>query len=78
MSRPAPSRLSTHSIMANFGFGGLTIHRKGVSIVIPREQMTREGNIKKAIAKRTDELTRENIEFLESRGVQVFTGGIGK
>ena len=71
------SRKSLHSIMANSGFfNGVTIHTaQGATIVIPQEQIEPNGCIKKHIFARTKELTRENAEYLEKKGVRVFVGG---
>jgi hypothetical protein len=75
MARIAPSRRSLYGIMANHGFGGLTIHTKqGVTIEIPPEQITRKGEIKKHILAHTKELTRENAEYLETKGVKIYVG----
>lgn len=77
MARIAPSRKSVHGIMANHGFGTLTIYKKcGVTIHIPQEQITREGKVKKNILPFTKELTRENAEYLESKGVRIFVGRV--
>lgn len=74
-AKVAPSRLSMHTVMANSGFGALTIHKaEGVTIVIPQEHIRKDGHIKKHILKHTQELTRENVERLESKGVRVFIG----
>ncbi|MCY7866076.1 hypothetical protein [Bacillus atrophaeus] len=69
-----PSRLSTHTIMSNPGFGALTVHTGQVMINVPQNHINRDGSIKRSIMKHAQELTRENIEYLESKGVLVFTG----
>ena len=75
MSRPCPSRLSTHSIMANSGFGALTIHTpEGVVIEIPQKHIRKDGCIKKHVLKHAQELTRENVEILKSKGVNLYVG----
>jgi hypothetical protein len=69
------SRKSTHSVMAHSGFGDLTIHTpEGVTLNIPQEQITAEGNIKRHVLVRSQELTRENCEYLESKGIRLFVG----
>lgn len=74
-AKVAPSRLSMHTVMANSGFGTLKIHKpEGVTIVIPKNHLTADGRVKKHILKHTQELTRENIEILESKGVRVYVG----
>lgn len=79
MSKPCPSRMSMHSVMANSGFGTLTIHTaQGVTINIPQEQIRKDGHIKRGVLKHAQELTRENVEYLESKGVQLFVGGKGE
>lgn len=73
-AKVAPSRKSTHSIMANSGFGSLTIHKpEGITIVIPKNHITTDGRVKKNISDKLNELTRENIEILESKGIKVHT-----
>lgn len=73
----APSRKSTHSVMAHHGFGEMTIYRPdGAIIVLPQNQISKTtGRPRKAIQGKLEELTRENIAFLESKGVQLFVGG---
>lgn len=73
----APSRKSTHSVMAHHGFGEMTVHRPdGVIIVIPQNQIAKTtGRPRKAIQRKMEELTRENIEMLESKGIKLFVGG---
>lgn len=74
-ARVAPSRLSTHSIMSNSGFGSLKINTpEGVTIEIPQKHITADGRIKKNILKHAQELTRENVEILESKGVRLYVG----
>lgn len=73
-AKVAPSRKSTHSIMANSGFGKLTIHKpEGVTVVIPQEHIRKDGRIKKNVSKLLSELTKENIETLELKGVKIHT-----
>jgi len=75
MARITPSRKSMHGIMKNSGFGDLTIYTPdGVIVKIPKEHITKEGYIKNNIAKYCQVLTRENVEHLESKGVQIFVG----
>ena len=73
----APSRNSTHSVMAHHGFGEMTIYRPdGAIIVIPQNQISKTtGRPRKAIQGKLKELTRENIALLESKGIQLFIGG---
>ena len=70
-------RNSMHSVMAHTGFGELKICRpNGVTIIVPQNQIDKAtGNPKKKIAGRLNELTRENIEMLESEGIKLFVGG---
>ncbi len=71
------SRKSMHSVMAHSGFGGITIYRPdGAIIVIPQNQISKTtGRPRKVIQSKLEELTRENIALLESKGVQLFVGG---
>lgn len=79
MSRPCPSRLSTHSVMSNSGFGDLTIHTSdGTMISIPKEHIKKDGSIKQHIFKRTQVFTRENCEYLESKGIKILIGNRGE
>ena len=75
--RIAPGKKSTHSIMAHGGFGEMTIYRPdGAVIVIPQNQIAKTtGRPRKAIQRKLEELTRENIEMLESKGIKLFVGG---
>ena len=75
--RIAPGKKSTHSIMAHGGFGKMIIYRPdGAIIVIPQNQIAKTtGRPRKAIQRKLEELTRENIALLESKGVQLFVGG---
>lgn len=74
----APSRKYMGSVMANGGFkDGITIHTAtGITIEIPQEQITRDGHIRKHILARTKEMTRENAEYLATKNVKVYVGGI--
>lgn len=72
-------RTSMHSIMANSGFGALTIHRRdGAVIVVPQEQITKVGgHVKKAIHHKLWNFTPERIDSLEKRGVELYAGKVG-
>ena len=48
---------------------------QGVTIVVPPEQLEKDGTIRKQIVARTKELTRQNAEFLAKKNVRVFVGG---
>lgn len=67
------SRKSTHSIMCNTGFSELKIKRYGIEIVVPKDLITREGNLKFNIKDmiKKNELTKENIEKLIAKGCDV-------
>lgn len=72
-AKVAPSRLSMHTVMANSGFGALKIHKpEGVTIVIPKSHLTKDGRVKKFISDKLNELTKENIVALEKRGVKIY------
>ena len=69
------SRKSTHQVMANSGFGDLTIHTaQGVTLNIPQSQITATGEIKRSVLEHAQELTRENCEYLENKGIRIFVG----
>jgi len=70
-------RCDKHSIMANSGFGALTIHRKdGSVIVVPQNQITKAGGlVKKVIRHKLWNFTPERINLLEKRGVKLFVEG---
>lgn len=72
------TRSSLHSIMANSGFGAMTIFRKdGAVIEVPANQIAKNsGRVKTAVRKDMDELTREKIESLEKRGVKLYVGKV--
>lgn len=75
MSRPCSSRKNMHSVMSNSGFGTLTIHTpEGVTIVVPQKHITKTGHVKKNIMVHAQTLTRENAEYLESKGIRLFVG----
>lgn len=75
----ALSRHYTHQIMARSGFGTIRIHRaSGVTIEIGQENITKDGSIRKDVERYLDDLTRENIEQLETKGVRVYVGGVEK
>lgn len=53
------SRKSTESVMANSGFGNVTIIRNGVTIDIPENWMFSTGQIKKCYMQRINNMFAE-------------------
>jgi hypothetical protein len=63
-------------VMANTGFGDLVIHKPGVTIIVPQRCLntSTESVIKKSFQARLEELTKENANWLEERGVRIVVG----
>ena len=55
------SRKSTHSIMNNQGFEGVTIIKDGTEMYIPKEWITQKGKIKKYALKAFHKLQKEQL-----------------
>ena len=67
-------RNNMFSVMANSGFGGLTVYRPdGAIVIIPREQLTNHGTVRKAIEREMqDGITREKAQQLAKKGVNLY------
>lgn len=73
----APSRRRTYSIMANSGFGKMILifpmEGYQIEVVVPQACIRKDtGQLKKQITKYLAELTRENIQNLEKKGVECY------
>lgn len=76
-ARVSSSRKDMYSVMANSGFGDLEIKKHGATIVIPNKLLNKSSHkpaLKKCIQKRVKELTRENAEWLEKKGIAIYLG----
>lgn len=72
------SRTSTHQVMANSGFGKLTVYRPdGAVIVIPQSQINNHGLVKSGLQKELCNITKDKIDSLEKRGVRLYIGKVG-
>lgn len=68
MTRIAPSRRRTYSIMANSGFGDLTVYSGGKKLVVPQRYITKEGLVYKRVNRH---IVEQNFNKLEELGVAV-------
>ena len=58
-------------VMANTGFGPLTVRKCGYDVVVPKECLTSEGFLKTSWRKRIDSMTIGDAMWLFERGGEV-------
>ena len=73
----SPARKRMYSVMSNSGFGTMKMFvpmgQHQIEIVVPQSCIRKDtGQLKKQIAKHLVELTRENVIFLEKKGVKCY------